>query len=40
MHMRSTDGTQSKAENGFTYAEASPQEIVYLIYFRTDISLG
>jgi hypothetical protein len=28
MHMRSTNGTQSEAKDGFTDAEASPQEIV------------
>lgn len=39
-YMRSTNGTQSKAEDGFTDAEASPRETVCLIYFRMDKSLG
>jgi len=40
MRMRSTNGTQSKTEDGFTNAEALPREIVYLIYFRMVISLA
>jgi hypothetical protein len=40
MRMRSATEKLSEAEDGFANMEASPREIVYLIYFRMHKSVG